>query len=705
MDPVTAVGLASNVMQLIDFTVGVISEASKLSKTGVLDNHVVLRDVTRDLQELNEKVLQSLEEEQPRDQIGGSESDGNLRDLCFKSSSAASELLQLLQKYEPMSGPRYQALGQVIRLKWKKKDLDALSIKVERYRTAMSTHILVDLRSRLTHETRDQSQTTTQLSSLIDTFNKTFQEHLDSLARSSSEIASKVSDIHQAAGRGDLATLRRLLPRNAPSELVNGADEFQRTAAHIAVETGHLNVISFLHDRDADVNVQDEAGRTPLHLAIIERHTEIARYLLHVCKASIDYTDDESNTALDYAKHRSMTEWDLRQDVNPTGRHIETGDTALIYAVSRDDVQSALYMVGRLAKIDLNLKNRKGRSALMVACLRGNVETIDMLLQAGADPNASDHQNWTPVMHCFGGNQKHGGEALRRVLQDKSLELEKIPVNKDHTVLAEAVRLFQWDFAKILIQHGADVNTRDWEGYPILARAVQRGATPDIVELILHKNARTEETNKDGWSPLREALFHKRWRLLRLLIEHGAQVDVYDQHGFPLLCRLVIEDQYELIRLILDKRPDVVERKNKNNWTALREACVHGQEDIADLLLARNADINNVVVDDSVHPNRSGWTCLMQAAAAGRAGVVLTLIKHGAELERTDPRGHTALRIAIEYGMEGNACILLAKGASPYLEDCNGISPFQRAQTLGNCPDFWKFLIEGHARHLEHEVQ
>ena len=128
MDPVTAFGLASNVIQLIDFATGVIFEASKLSRTPVFDNHMVLRDVTKDLQELDGKVMRSVSKEQSRNEIGGSESDGSLRDLCFKSSSAASELLQLLQKYEPMPGPRYQALGQVIRLRWKQKDLDALSI-------------------------------------------------------------------------------------------------------------------------------------------------------------------------------------------------------------------------------------------------------------------------------------------------------------------------------------------------------------------------------------------------------------------------------------------------------------------------------------------------------------------------------------------------------------------------------------------------
>ena len=50
MEALGAIGLASNVIQLVEFTASVISQASELSKIGMLHGHAVLQTVTQDLQ-------------------------------------------------------------------------------------------------------------------------------------------------------------------------------------------------------------------------------------------------------------------------------------------------------------------------------------------------------------------------------------------------------------------------------------------------------------------------------------------------------------------------------------------------------------------------------------------------------------------------------------------------------------------------------
>src|SRR5205809_5703107 len=48
---------------------------------------------------------------------------------------------------------------------------------------------------------------------------------------------------------------------------VNAADEYGRTALHVAAKDKSTEVIKLLLSRGADVNRQDKDGRTPLHLA------------------------------------------------------------------------------------------------------------------------------------------------------------------------------------------------------------------------------------------------------------------------------------------------------------------------------------------------------------------------------------------------------------------------------------------------------
>ena len=70
--------------------------------------------------------------------------------------------------------------------------------------------------------------------------------------------------LHEAAGKGDLAEVERLLDEGAD---VNIKDEGGATPLHAAAFGGHRDVIRLLMARGADVNAQDNDGDTPLGFA------------------------------------------------------------------------------------------------------------------------------------------------------------------------------------------------------------------------------------------------------------------------------------------------------------------------------------------------------------------------------------------------------------------------------------------------------
>lgn len=70
-------------------------------------------------------------------------------------------------------------------------------------------------------------------------------------------------ELHWAASRGDLETVKRLLVNQVN---LNGFDEIGYTALHYAVKGEHIEVAKYLLDSGAEVNAHDESqiGDTPL---------------------------------------------------------------------------------------------------------------------------------------------------------------------------------------------------------------------------------------------------------------------------------------------------------------------------------------------------------------------------------------------------------------------------------------------------------
>lgn len=66
------------------------------------------------------------------------------------------------------------------------------------------------------------------------------------------------------------------------------------------------------------------------------------------------------------------------------------------------------------ARIDIDARDSAGRTALMLATLRGQTRAVDALLASGADPNSADAHGTTPLQAALAGNQPAIIAALRR---------------------------------------------------------------------------------------------------------------------------------------------------------------------------------------------------------------------------------------------------------------------------------------------------
>lgn len=184
-----------------------------------------------------------------------------------------------------------------------------------------------------------------------------------------------------AAARGDLPHVRRLLDAGAPVEQRNARG---RTAVLAATAGNHVGVVRLLISRGADVNAQDDQRDSAFLLAGASGYTEIVRATLAA-----------------------------GADLKSTNRY---GGTALIPACHHGHVDTVRLLL--TTPIDVDHVNNLGWTALLEAIVLGDggpryVEIVRMLIARGANVNLADKQGVTPLGHARERGQGKVAELLQ----------------------------------------------------------------------------------------------------------------------------------------------------------------------------------------------------------------------------------------------------------------------------------------------------
>ncbi|KAJ5190268.1 ankyrin repeat-containing domain protein [Penicillium cinerascens] len=253
----------------------------------------------------------------------------------------------------------------------------------------------------------------------------------------------------ETAGSSDV--VKMLLDRGSDVHLrTPTGDDGGQTALHYACKSwgGASEVIRLLIDHGADVNSRDFRQRTPLFL-VGERSRESAEVLLEN-GADICARDERGCTVLHYsAKQMSvkMVTWLCEQgaDVKWSNDNDETPlFTAIGSQVAWKETPRIIQALLDLGA-DVNHENRRGQTPLCLAASSGCPVTTKMLLEHGANVHNTDKEEMTAI---------HWSTRTR------------IAGSSSH-VICEIIGL--------LIEHGADVNSRNLAGQTPLGMNLQLG--------------------------------------------------------------------------------------------------------------------------------------------------------------------------------------------------------------------------------------
>ena len=296
-------------------------------------------------------------------------------------------------------------------------------------------------------------------------------------------------------------------------------------------------------------------------------------------------------------------------------RSIRSNDIAALKALAAD-------------RTVVNTPDSRGTTPLHYAAAFGSVESVKLLLSAGADVNKTNAMGATPLIL--------GASSPAKV--------------------------------QMLLAAGADPNAATKAGRTALIITAGRAGAANAVRALLAAGSRVDAADQLGVTALNTASADGDLETVRLLIERGAGVNVADKAGFTPLMGAVGRNDIERVRLLLSKGADpnaanVFAGKVKHGnialtgMTPLIFASARGSVDVVNAVLAAGGKVD--ARDDRK------MTALMMAVASENQdpNVIRALLAAGADPNAADMYGSTVLDWARRAGYPSTASLLTSAGA------------------------------------------
>ncbi|KAF5554735.1 hypothetical protein FNAPI_6331 [Fusarium napiforme] len=453
-----------------------------------------------------------------------------------------------------------------------------------------------------------------------------------------------------------LAAAFRLIPG------FSGSRADGMTGLHAAVYFNRLKWIKRLLNSGLDINTRCSNGQTALHWAAIHGRYKILEHLVRE-SADTNIQDNSDDTALQ----------------------------RLLTASAFEGSSAVQYLLRGGARLDL--KGSKGLTPLASVIRYGPTSIARMLIKSLRDVNAEVTEGWTPLREVF----YHAHEMIHK------LDNKKDVISGDYgwTPLRDAVRNHVDCLVQLLLDRGVDLNRPTSDGWLPLLHTV-KGGNLLLLQRLLERLPNPADANrrdvKDGKSALHCAFIYRQHSAIRLLIDHGANVNDKGSDGLTPLIRAVCDKNEELVWLLIKKGAHVDQQDGKGRLP-LHYAIKFKSKSIAWLLVSNKANVN--IKNDNVP------SVLELALHKGEYSIAWLLCQHGADINVVDDKGMTTLHRACVTGRLKDSKFLLDNGVEPQAKDADGFTALHYAVVQGweeivkllvSRDSAWEFINEADAK-------
>ena len=333
------------------------------------------------------------------------------------------------------------------------------------------------------------------------------------------------------------------------------------------------------------------------------------------------------------------------------------GTTALHYAIQRDDVETVDLLIRAGASV--TTANRYGIAPLQVAATIGSAPILQKLLDAGADAKSATPEGETALMAAA----RNGDAASVKLLVSRGANIHAVESWKGQTALMWAAAENNAEAVKVLIEAGADIKARSKGGVftPFLF-AVRAGHIA-AARVLLDAGAEIDAPMPDGMSPLVLSLLNGHFELASFLLDRGADPNAAAQ-GWTALHQIVWTrrpntgfnlpgaiatggvNSLDVVRKLVQRGADVNARQTREPKDGFRNQ-LNRVGATPFLLAAKSVDLPlmRVLLDLGADPKIAtddGTTALMAAAGVG--------IWAPGENPGTDDEAFAALKLVYEAG-------------------------------------------------------
>ena len=383
-----------------------------------------------------------------------------------------------------------------------------------------------------------------------------------------------------------------------------------------------------------------------------------------------------------------------------------------LHSIISDGHEDALSLAQILLEhgADADLVDDQGMTAIALAVEKEDLEVVRLMLKKNAKT--------TLRLTTHGGTNILALATRIRTTPQKSLKMAELmlehgmdvefPTAARETPLWWAAKNGNLDVARLLLDHGASIDSQDVLGRTALAAAIASLPTNsevrvqipkppvkllgsiaevqkhgDVARLLISSGANTNICARSGWGPLHHAAMNGSSEIIELLLSHSANPNLTVEDGSTALRIAIYKGYKKIVELLLTYNADLHAR-DKQGWTALHYAARYGHESTTKLLLTYNADVKAL--------GPYGYTALDLAAMEGHTDIVALLVDAGSKLSAIDVNGYTAVHRAALGGHDKTVESLLALVADPNILTLHGNNALSNA-ACSSKPEVCELLL------------
>ena len=256
--------------------------------------------------------------------------------------------------------------------------------------------------------------------------------------------------------------------------------------------------------------------------------------------------------------------------------------------------------------------------------------------------------------------------------------------SKGWTALMFAAWEGHTEVARVLLDAGANANAKTFTSTTPLTLATQRGHLP-VARLLLRRGAFTSIPHSAGRTAvIVPAAAAGNTEIVKLFLDAGVPADDCGENRHTALIAATVHRHLDVMRLLLEHGADV-DMRDARDASALTYALHQVCDETLAALLAAGPEID-----------------LLAAAALGDVATITRLLDTGISPNAPDPFGWTPLRFAVRYGQKDATTLLLARGAQLYTD------PKERGTMLSiaaerDDPEMAAYLLDHGAANLAND--